>query len=126
MQTIIDVLDFSFKESIDQSNTFTKEHKRYDVRIRNNLSNVLITFEYQCNANNEPNLDDCLWCLVCDYQSYESCNDDLEEFQREFGIESVNECIRVFNGCKDNYNKLLKLCGSYSTVKWLEHHYEDY
>ena len=50
----------------------------------------------------------------------------MRKVKNEFGIESVKERIRAFNGCKDNYNKLLKLCGSYGTVKWLEQHYEDY
>lgn len=125
--TLLDVLKFHANESLNQSNTFTPYHNRYDITLRNTNNDVEIEFEYQCNIEvSRPDFDSCLCALVRDAEAYECCGGSIDEFQAEFGYTKVSKCIEVFNGCKKNYNKLLKLCGSKGTYEWLKEHYQDY
>lgn len=124
---LLDVLRLSYRASLDQSNTFSKDHKRYIVTISRADTGVSITFEYQCNHNySKPTLDDCLSCIVRDAEAWVECNDDIDEFQDAFCYTKVSECLKAFMICKDEYNKLRNLCGSEQVYKWLVEHYEDY
>lgn len=124
--TILDILEFNCKESLDQSNTFSRYHVRYDITIRRTDDNRKLRFEYQCNPKyGKPNLNDCMWCIVSDAKCYEDCDDDIQEFADMLGYEKVKETLSAFNGCKRAYNDLLEFCGE-GVYRWLCKHYEDY
>lgn len=115
---------FECKESDNQTDLFSMSHTRFDITFIYNKKTIV--FEYQCNASFvKPNKKDCLWCLCLDCSSYELSNGNIDEFQREFGYEKVSECIKAFNGCKQNYNKLHSLFTN-DEIKVLEEYYEDY
>lgn len=124
---LLDVLGFRYKTSLDQSNTFTPRHKRYNVTITRQDTGVKITFDYQCNPRySKPTLCNCLGALVSDAVAWEQCNDDIDEFQAAFGYTKASECFKAFVGCKENYNKLMALCGSEQVYDWLVEYYEDF
>ncbi|RHU03313.1 MULTISPECIES: hypothetical protein [Erysipelotrichaceae] len=125
--SFLDVLEYKYQESLDQSNTFTQYHKRYIVNILRADTGTSITFEYQCNPGFlKPTLYNCLGCLVRDAVAWEQCNDDIDEFQAAFGYTKASECFKAFVGCKENYNKLMALCGSEQVYDWLVEYYEDF
>lgn len=125
--TLLDVLKFDAIESLNQSNTFTPYHNRYDITLRNTNNDVEIEFEYQCNIeSSRPDVESCLYALVRDAETYECCGGSIDEFQAEFGYTKVSKCIEDFDGCKDGYKKLLKLCGSKGVYEWVKEHYRDY
>lgn len=129
------------KESLNQSNTFTPYHKRYDVEIfmfENTKSDFdkiekfksgdykSINFEYQCNPKyNKPTLKDCLYAIVSDAQSYECCDDDIQFFADSFGYTNIKECISAFNGCKKAYNDIINAFGK-NMYEALQKHFENY
>lgn len=121
----INILTFEYKESINQTKTFTPNHVRYDITITRMDNGKELCFEYQCNPDYiTPKCDDCLGAIVMDAQSYEVCNDDISVFQREFGYTEAAECIAVFNACKENYWKLMAWCG-YHLYEQLAKYYRE-
>ena len=136
------------EESINQSNTFTKLHKRYDIEIimfvnlksnekqekmkkLKNKEYRKITFEYQCSPKrcnpkySKPNIKDCLYSIIMDAQSYENSDDDIQNFAYDFGYTDVNECIKAFNGCKKIYNDIVENFGE-KTYRLLCKYFENY
>lgn len=115
---------FKCERSYNQNDLFSLIHTRFDITLMRNKK--IILFEYQCNTSvTKPTKKDCLWCLMCDSSSYESCSGNIDEFQKEFGYEKVSECIKAFNGCKQNYQKLYCLFTD-DEIRALEEYFEDY
>lgn len=115
---------FDCKESDNQSDLFSLRHTRFDITFTYNKKKIL--FEFQCNASvAKPNKKDCLGCLWFDSISYQSCDGNIDEFQKEFCYEKVSECIKAFKGCKQNYSKLHSLFTD-EEIKVLDEYYEDY
>ena len=125
--TLLDRLHFTYKESINQSNTFTRYHVRYDIRIMRTDNKECLRFEYQCNPKfNKPNLKDCLYCYVSDAMAYEDCDDDIQFFADMLGYEKIKETLDAFNACKKAYSELLDFCGTEGVYKWLKNYYSEY
>lgn len=115
---------FEYKESDNQTDLFSLKHTRFDVTLTYNKKTIL--FEFQCNTIvAQPSKKDCLWCLSLDSSSYELSNGDIDEFQNEFGYEKASECIKTFNGCKQNYQKFHILFTNDET-KILNEYFENY
>ena len=69
-EKIIDNIIFSYEEVNNQDNLITKQHVKYSIYLE--YKDNYIEFDYQCNPYFcKPNLLDCLYCLLCDSQSYE-------------------------------------------------------
>lgn len=140
---IIDNFLMVVEESIDQSNTLTKYHKRYNIEIIMfvNLTNNSkkekmeklknkeynkITFEYQCNPKySKPNIKDCLYTVIMDSEVYEDSNDDIDFFANYLGYTNIKECIKAFNGCKKIYNDIIENFGE-KIYKSLCKYFENY
>lgn len=131
------------EESINQSNTFTKFHKRYDIKIImfvnlksneeqekqekfKNKEYRKITFEYQCNPKySKPNIKDYLYNIITDAQSYENSNDDIQNFAYDLGYTNIKECTKAFNECKKMYNDIVENFGE-KAYKLLCKYFENY
>ena len=109
-------IEILFRESLNQDDLLTNEHKRYDCLLIYNKHNF--DFEYQCNPKyNKPTKEDLLGCLFVDSTCYESSkisDDDIEnmqEFALNFGYDMNNlkELSKVYKGCKNTYNNLNKI-----------------
>lgn len=88
---------FSSKKSENQNNLFTKEHTRFDVAIIAN--GVAFNTQYQCNTkHNEPTFEDVMEALVSD-ASYFDCVDDIDEFSKECGFDSISSTINAYKLC---------------------------
>lgn len=88
---------FSAKKSENQNNLFTKEHTRFDVAIIAN--GVAFNTKYQCNTkHNEPTFEDVMEALVSD-ASYFDCVDDIDEFSKECGFDSISATINAYKLC---------------------------
>ena len=125
--TIIDVCSYDFKKSMNQSNTFTRQHVRYDVTIIRNDTHQALQFEYQCNPRVcKIKKDDLFYCVTMDAYAYELSGDDIQYFADMYGYEKIKPCLEAFNACKEMYNKLITFCGSEMVYEWLKKHYENY
>lgn len=131
------------KESLNQDDTFTLYHKRYDIEIGmfenvhtnsdknekfKNGDYKKIYFEYQCNPKySKPTLEDCLFSILSDARCYEDSCNDIQFFADNFGYTSIKikECIKAFNGCKKAYNDIINTFGK-KVYKELQKHFENY
>lgn len=123
---ILDICTFNARKAIDQSNTFTRWHVRYNITIRRKDDDRTLRFEYQCNPQYaKPTLKGCLASYVHDAQAYEYSNDDIQEFADEFGYTKIEETIETFNACKRAYNELLDWCNE-GVYGWLKEYFSNY
>lgn len=121
-----DVVDFEYKKSKNQSNTFTPYHTRYDVVIKHKYEDKTLTMEYQCNPKYKtPTLKGCLACYISDADAYECCDDDIDYFNKILCFDSVKECLQCFTLCKESYNNILDFCGE-NGYEWLKKYFENY
>lgn len=117
------ILDFEYQKSLNQSDLFSREHIRWECKIvkKEKFPYHSVIFEYQCNKNSNPNLVDCLWCLLMDNYSYNE-NRNIWDFLYEFGytkspedirkgIEAYKECQRISHelNCMFSAKELLVL-----------------
>lgn len=115
---------FRYEKSINQSNLFTLNHTRFDIVLL--YKKKKIEFEYQCNAIfMKPTEKDCLYALLSDANCHSDSDGDIGNFRCEFGYEKASECIKAFNGCKENYHKLHSLFTD-EEIQVLNEFYEDY
>lgn len=117
---------FDYEESLNQEARFTPAHVIYKCVIKAN--NKQYTFDYQCNpVYNEPNLEDCIECLVMDANSYESAT-DADDFIKEFGYDTsladVRKGEKVYKACGKTYKALIRIFGKEGYEKMLEAIYE--
>lgn len=116
----------SYRESADQSGTFTKHHVRYCVTIKRQDNGKKLSFEYQCNRKAKPNFKDCLYCYITDASAYEYCCDDIDEFASEIGYEKISDCLKAFKACKNAYIDLIEFCGNTDSYEALKAYFERY
>lgn len=127
--TLFNNLSFSFQEADAQENLFTRFHVLYKCQIINKVSKHRYTFDYQCNpATKEPNLKDCLYCLLSDMSAVE-CSEDVAEFLIEFGYtgkpEEIRNGVKAFKSCKRTEKAIKRLFTS-EEIEALQSYYENY
>lgn len=96
-------IEIKYQEKLDQGDLISKDHIRYEIRL-SYREKTLIT-DYQCNKKTKPTKEDVLSCLLSDMMSYDDYN-DIDEFQETFGYDKVSECLKVFQGCKENSERM--------------------
>lgn len=120
-------MTFNYQTALDQSNTFTHAHTRYNVRLTNLVNGKKVCFEYQCNPRyNKPSKINCLWAYLMDAQSYYWANGDLDAFAADLDIQKPSEAFRVFNACKKAYNDLVDFFGSEETLHAYFEAFQEY
>ena len=120
-------MTFNYRTSLDQSNTFTHAHIRYNVRLTNLVNNQSICFEYQCNPRyNKPSKINCLWAYLMDAQAYYWANGDIDAFAADLDIQKPSEAFKVFNACKKAYNDLVDFFGSEKTLHLYFEVFQEY
>lgn len=114
-------INFKYTTALDQSNTFTKQHKRYKCTLKRVDNGMSITTDYQCNPSYvKITKENVLQCLFFDAQCYENCDDDIQCFADSLGYTNIKETLEVFSECKETYNKLILFCGgeiAYNSLK---------
>lgn len=96
-------IKMEYQKTLDQGELFTQEHVRYQVKI-SYIDKSLVT-DYQCNKKDRPTKEDVLSCLLSDMMAYDEYN-DIDEFQEAFGYNKVSECLKAFQGCKTNSERM--------------------
>ena len=77
-------IKFSYKINPNRNDIWSRFHEKYKCKIV--YKNKQYLFDYQCNSKDTPNVLDCLYCLLSDYDAY--CNtNSIEEFANEFGYD---------------------------------------
>lgn len=123
----VENIEFGAIKSLDQSNTFTYAHTRYDVTLTNLLNGKKVCFEYQCNPQyHKPSKIDCLWAYLMDAQAYYYSDDDIDNFALEYGYTKSSEAFKVFNACKKAYNDLVDFFGSEKTLHAYIEAFQEY
>lgn len=125
---IMDSIKFMAEEKEDQKELFTPNHVVYRCVIVNN-NRKQYTFDYQCNlVYNEPNIEDCLYCLLSDANSTEYTT-DVDDFLQEFGytdsLESVRKGEKAYKSCKRTKKALDRLF-SVEELETLNSYFENY
>lgn len=122
-KNILNEIKVNYKKSINQEDTFTPSHTRFDVKITYN--NKYMTTQYQCNtAYKNAMKKDILYCVLSDSNAYEYAQ-DIDDFQQEFGYEKASELLKAFNGCKEANKKIHELFNG-KELKELETIFQDY
>jgi hypothetical protein len=95
-------IKFSYKEASDQSKTFSPFHTRFKCKIK--VDGLQYSFDYQCNlAVTEPNLVDCLRCVLMDAFAYDDMK-DYDEYYNEYGGD-----YKSYKACKKTSKTLHRL-----------------
>lgn len=103
MENILDLIQVS-KENKGKSE-MTSGNK-YEITM--SYMGKQIVFDFNDNYLNKADKMDFLYALISDSQAYSSCR-DIDEFSKEFGYDKVSECIKAYNGCKEQFEKYNKL-----------------
>lgn len=112
-----DLLEMHCVESDNQRNLFTPYHKRWDVYLiygdKNDLKVEM--FNYQCNKNEEPQLNRVLESLVLDAITYIDATDILD-FAHDLGMDltdrkQIEEVRAMYKECGEETEKLKHLFG---------------
>lgn len=111
-----------FAKTYIEKSTLTSGNK---YKITLTYKNKKVWFYYNDNIYNKGGLNDCLYCLLLDSQSFEYNKDNLKGFALEFGYDDINEAKRVYNACKKQYERLNKLFNQ-EEIKQLEKYFENY
>lgn len=106
---LLEKIKVEYRESINQEDTFTSEHVRYNVMITYNKK--YYECSYQCNPKYqkiENMKKDIIYSVLTDANCYEYTQ-DIDDFQREFCYEKASELLKAYNGCKETYQALHKM-----------------
>lgn len=104
---ILDKIKITYQKSLNQNDTFTPYHTRFDVIMEYN--GEIYETSYQCNYKTGQKLKkDIIYCLLMDADCFENCQ-DIDDFQMEFGYEKASELIKAYNGCKETYQAFKKI-----------------
>lgn len=119
---------FTYRKSDNQSDTFTRQHTRFDVSIE--TARGVFKTTYQCNTDvMRPNKLDVLECLLSDAEAFEMCP-DKEDFVFEFGYtespESLRKGYKAYEGCKRTYYGLHNIFTYKELEELAEQIYGDY
>lgn len=106
---LLEKIKVGYKEDINQEDTFTSEHVRYNVMITYNKK--YYECKYQCNpkySKMENMKKDIIYSVLTDANCYEYAQ-DIDDFQREFGYDKASDLLKAYNGCKEAYQALCKM-----------------
>lgn len=107
---MLERINFYYEKDKNQKGTFTPNHTKFLCTIAYNGEEY--KFPYQCNLTYfEPNLRDCMECLILDSFSYENAIDILE-FANDLGFDAYKDEDKIreaYNNCKDSYEGLNRL-----------------
>ena len=84
---------------------YVKQHYVVEVSV----GDVAFTFDYYCNDTSldDTELANALYCSLSDAMYYADAT-DIDDFAETFGYTKVSECLKAYNGCKDEYNNWMK------------------
>ncbi len=99
---MLNKIKFSYKEADKQVGLFSASHTLFKCKIK--VDGVQYSFDYQCNTSvMEPNLVDCLRCVLMDAFAYDDMK-DYDEFFREYGGD-----YKSYKACKKTSKALHRL-----------------
>ena len=103
---MLNKIKFSYREADKQVGLFTPCHTLFKCKIK--VDGLQYTFPYQCNtAHDEPNLVNCLDCLLMDAACYEDSRDVID-FCSEFGYTDA-QGTKAYKACKKTYKAIHRL-----------------
>ena len=104
---MLNKIKFTYKEADEQKNLFTPCHTLFKCKIK--VDGLQFTFPFQCNtAYAEPNLKECMECILSDMFAYDdSC--DLLDFVNEYGYETETGARQAYKSCKRTSKALHRL-----------------
>jgi predicted nucleotidyltransferase len=100
-------------------------HNKFSIKVKNLLNEKEISFifwgsvEEWLKGKTKLNDFDLIYAFKCfleDSLTYME-NNNIDDFAKEYGFESVSETIKAFNGCKKAFEKCLKLELSESDIE---------
>ena len=104
---MLNKIKFSYRENDEQNNLFTLSHTLFKCKIK--VDGLQYTFPYQCNtAVAEPNLKDCMECLISDMYAYDDSRDMLD-FVNEYGYTTETGAKEAWKACKKTSKALHRL-----------------
>jgi len=73
------------------------------------VNGIELQFDYYCNDTSldDTELANALYCSLSDAMCYADAT-DIDDFAETFGYTKVSECLKAYNGCKDEYNNWMK------------------
>lgn len=120
---LFDAITFDYVQSDNQENLFSNSHVKFDITL--GYDGRTEHFDYQCNPTYcEVRKEDFFECVLDDAYSYMNF-DDIFEFMEEFGYENPKVAKKIYNGCKQNYEKLVNLLGSEDAIEVLNDNMES-
>lgn len=110
MGKIYNSFKVTYQESLNQEGLFTKNHKKYDVKIE--YENEAFYCDYQCNPNyNAPSKKDILQCVLMDANAF-YYTQNIDDFARDYGYITIDECVKAFEACQGAYNYINNTIGA--------------
>lgn len=103
---MLNKIKFTYKVADKQEGLFTSCHTLFKCKIK--IDGLQYTFPYQCNIKYEPNLKDCLDCLLLDASCYEQARDEFD-FCSEMGYDNLYAGVKAYKACKKTYKALHRL-----------------
>ena len=87
------------------SENYIKQHHIVKVCV----NGTDLQFDYYCNDTSltDTELANALYCSLSDAMYYADAT-DIDDFAETFGYTKVSECLKAYNGCKDEYNNWMK------------------
>lgn len=128
-ENIINNLKFTAAEADEQTDLFTPEHTLFKCKITNKNNKKQFSFNYQCNTKNQqPNIEDCLYCLLLDVNCYESAI-NIDDFIQEFGyndnLQRIRQGEKAYKACKRTAKAIERLFNN-DEIETLNKHFENY
>ena len=104
---MLNKIRFSYRVADKQEGLFTPCHTLFKCKIK--IDGLQYTFNYQCNTSHkEPNLKNCLDCLLLDASCYEQTRDEFD-FCSEMGYDDLYAGVKAYKACKKTYKALHRL-----------------
>ena len=100
--TIFDKIIFSALDEEVVNNGYGN-CQRYKVELNYNGKSYTTTFTDSVMAyreGRELDFKDVMYCLLSDADAY-MYNEDIDDFQANFGYEKASELLKAYNGCKE-------------------------
>ena len=99
---MLNKIKFSYKVADEQTNLFSAGHTKFKCKIK--VDGLQYSFDYQCNTSfAEPNIVDCLRCVLMDAFAYDDMK-DYDEYYNEYGGD-----YKSYKACKKTSKALHRL-----------------
>jgi hypothetical protein len=95
---------------VEPSPRFPAGHHPYKITLRYKGRQLTVPFFCGPAITREPSAADVLSCLISDGQCYEN-TEDIDEFHREFGGDSIKETLRAYTACEKMSKKIKDFLG---------------